>query len=90
MWCQVFPPDGKIPVNPVLIKGVIQGQPDQYFLIDFTRVSPAQKEELIKVLSTRFDIPPVEIRKDIEEHGAPVTADGVVVTICALHIICCL
>jgi hypothetical protein len=87
MWEKIFPPDGKIPITcPVPVgHGDLAGQEADFYMVDFARVSPGAKEDMIFNLAEKFDLAPAEIRKDINERGCPVKADGVMVAWCPLH-----
>ena len=81
MWKRIFPPDGKVPITcPLPVgKGNLAGQEAEFYLVDFGRVSPSAKEDLIYEMAKKFDLAPVKIRRDIAKRGCPVKADSVMV-----------
>lgn len=85
-WKRIFR-DGKIPITcPIPVShGNLAGQEADFYLIDFDRVSFAEKEALIFEMAEKFDLAPVEIRRDIEKQGAPVKAESVCVAWCKKH-----
>lgn len=86
MWKRVFPPDGKVPISPPLpYRGNLSGQDSLFYLVDLDRVTPLQRETLIQEMSTRFNLLPDDVVRDIDEQGVPVKADGVIATWCRQH-----
>jgi hypothetical protein len=84
-WETIFY-EGKIPIaSPIPSTGLLVGEEWLYYLIDFDRVSFAEKEALIFHIAERFELAPAEIRKDIEAQGAPVKAEGIIISICQKH-----
>ncbi len=84
-WKRIFR-EGRIPiVSPIPKVGLLAGQESPYYQIDFDRVSFAEKEALIFAMAEKFDLAPMEIRRDIEKHGAPIKGDGVTLSICQIH-----
>jgi len=86
LWDKIFY-DGKVPITCPLPVGVgnLAGQEAEFYLIDFDRVSYAEKELLISEMAEKFDLAPVEVKKDIEDRGCPVKAESVIVSWCKLH-----
>lgn len=87
MWKRIFPPDGKVPITcPIPIgRANLAGQEAEFYLVDFDRVSHAEKEALIYEVAEKFNLAPIEIRRDIETQGCPVKADSVFVAWCKTH-----
>jgi hypothetical protein len=87
IWKRVFPPDGKLPVHGPALRG--QGEfPDgrsPFYMLDMTRVTPEQKQAIIKEMAQKFHLRESEVAADIERQGVPVKASDVVVTRCQLH-----
>lgn len=86
LWNKIFY-NGKVPITcPVPVGfGNLAGQGAEFYLIDFDRVSFAEKEALIFEMAERFNLAPAEVRRDIETQGAPVKAEGVLVAWCPMH-----
>jgi len=94
MWKRIFPPDGKVPIVSPLPKGM-GSFPDgegwkgrvkaEFYLVDFDRVTPEQKQRLIQEISRKFNQPESEVIKDIERQGAPIKGTDVMVSWCHRH-----
>jgi len=87
MWKRIFPPDGHVPITcPIPIgKGNLAGDITEFYLVDLDRVSPAALEDLIHEMAEKFNLSPREVRKDIQEKGVPIKADGVMTSWCQIH-----
>jgi len=87
MWKRIFPPDGNVPITcPIPVgRANLAGQEVEFYLIDFDRVTHAEKEALIYEMAEKFNLAPVEIRRDIENQGAPIKAESVIVSWCKKH-----
>jgi len=87
MWKRIFPPDGNVPITcPIPVgRGNLAGQEADFYLLDFDRVSHTEKEALIFEMAEKFNLAPIEIRREIEAQGAPVKADRVFVSWCKNH-----
>lgn len=86
MWEKIFY-GGKVPITcPVPVgRANLAGQEADYFLVDFDRVSPAEKELLIFEIADKFDLAPKEVRDDIERQGCPIKAEHILVVWCKRH-----
>lgn len=84
LWGKIFC-EGKVPICPFLHNGTLLGQPAQFFLVDFSRVSHAQEENLISELAEKFALTPEEVRGDIANHGVPVRVEDIALSLCAMH-----
>jgi hypothetical protein len=87
MWKRIFPPDGKVPITcPIPVgRANLAGQEAEYYLVDFDRVSEDEKFRLITEISEKFNLSPLSVAQDIKSQGAPIKADGVLVTWCKIH-----
>jgi len=87
MWKRIFPPDGNVPITcPIPVgRANLAGQEVEFYLIDFDRVTHAEKEALIYEMAEKFNLAPAEIRRDIENQGAPIKAESVIVSWCKKH-----
>ena len=86
LWELIFY-EGKVPITcpvPVGI-GSLAGQESEFYLVDFDRVSHAEKELLIMEMARKFNLAPIEVRQYIEDKGCPVKADSLIVSWCKLH-----
>lgn len=86
MWERIFR-EGKVPITcPIPVgRGNLAGLSADFYLVDFDRVSYAEKEALIFAMANKFNFAPKEIRKDIETQGAPIKADSLTISICQMH-----
>lgn len=86
LWDKIFY-EGKIPITcPIPVgRANLAGQEAEFYLINFDRVSHSEKELLIEEMAKKFDLAPIDVRKDIEKQGAPVKADSVIVVWCKKH-----
>jgi hypothetical protein len=86
LWDKVFC-NGRAPITcPIPVgRANLAGQEAEFYLIDFDRVSHAEKELLISAMAEKFNLAPVEVRQDIEKQGAPIKADSVIVSWCRKH-----
>jgi len=79
LWSKVFP-DAMVPITSMFtIKVHVPGHLNaDVYMLDLDAITDLQREHLIMVISTKFDIAVDDVRKDIDK-GVPILAEGVTV-----------
>jgi hypothetical protein len=83
LWSKVFP-GAVVPIedaSPYQINGP-GDQKQMAYLLDMKAISRAQREQLIRLLSMLWDMPPGEVRAEIHG-GVAIEAEGVTVMVSA-------
>ena len=88
MWLRVFPLDGHVPIKSPVIAGTarVKEEKFEFYQVDLARVTPEQRENIIIEMTSKFGLPGVEVRKDLDEKGLIVKAENVIVSWCPLHV----
>lgn len=82
-WQSVFgtltvPIESPIPCN-VTLPGY--DQPQEVYILDWRLLPVDVVGRLVRLISVRFDIPPTKVLRGLAQHGVPLLAHDVLVTI---------
>lgn len=62
-------------------EGSVPGKPDVLiYEMDLKAISDEQRQRLVESIAARFDLPPDQVAKNIDEEGVPILAEGVSVS----------
>ena len=85
-WMKVFstltlPVTSAVPLAITLDTPDRQDETQAYFL-DLKVLTPAQRDQLVEHIATRFGVPPDQVAAQIDEHGVPILEED---TTAAIH-----
>lgn len=82
IWMQVYGSDTVYIQSPIPYEAEIVDLGEQsIYMLDLELLTSEQRERQIAHIAERFELDPAEVEAELDEHGVPILAEDVTVTI---------
>ena len=81
-WQKIYGSDTVCIQSPIPTRANLPGHPDALiYMLDLNEMTADQTERLVAHIAQRFNIPPLEVARDLQQHGVPILADDVIIAV---------